>query len=562
MEASLRTDTAKDGSGDDYSDGDVNSEDENDVLHGHSRTPIAALDADTKEDIDGQLDLLAVGGRGGGVARKGSEAAFSPDSSLLQECYRLLLDCGTEGISVVDIAQTFLQFVDTSIARQLYRTLKTALAKSTSEVPKFIGRTRRLHLVLDQKFLDEAMPSGKEVGHVPKPVSKGGKGGATSLGAQTDVVKHSSPVPLLPSGIEPFSAESCSYMPSEFDGMSLLGRRRGQIVDYLIRNYHALRDDKLGRIIGIIEEKKHFQVDRRRVLSRIVDNLAVDKRARVTLTFESPGPNRLEFDSDGEDDACGPGVPSGEVYFIVCPDFDENSSDAVSRATLSMEKLNGDYSDIRNFRRVHLPTLDDMGRKVEVVAGEPLVIGEIMEERSTSIDPMLTLARKPCKRPQEISHLLSYSFAVINGWSVAVLRRAFVFDKTVFAYASEQKLANVKSCSETGISWVGVFREEDVVNFMSLRTFAEVIGLFQDYGEVEATQWDMRVGDLPDDFAESLCFSAPGKEQMAILLSCLYRLDLISLYEKGDEKGWWSVCGTVLFRDYGKGVPGLNQHVS
>lgn len=541
------------------SDGEAGSEDEIDVGDEDAAALSRQLDipsgAEVGAEVDMEFDCPTVERSGGVATGRLAESVLNPASSLMQESFSLLIESGDHGISVVDIFRTFKPFVETRLSKMLYKNLKVALAGRVSEIPKFIGRTRRLHLVYNGHQVGPVRPFGKETDLILESVSRRPASGA---------VQHSPSVPgidihTLPSGVEPFSVDTCSYMPSVLLGQSRLGRRRVQIVDYLVRNYHAVRRDKIGRIIGMIEDKRFFQVDRR-VMDRIIDVLVLDKRGKlVSITLESPAsvkkPSEFNDSADEEEDGGNVhGPPStttvaADVPFIVSLDFDEKESGAAALAAASFNKLCSDYPDLMKLIKHEEPNSDEVSRKA--APQQAFVLVDKVEGLSPLIDPHLPIARKPAKRSEELGLVLMYAVAVNYGFSVGLMKRAREFHLAINAYVFDRNADETSCIGKLERNVAAVFEEKDAVSYMQLRTFARTIGVFEDFGVIDEQLWETRVCDLPDAWGESLIHTDPANEQIAILLSCLFRLNLIDVASGGR----WNLRESVSLRDYGSGIP-------
>lgn len=540
-------------------DGEADSEDEMDVGDEDATALSRQLDipsgAEVGTEVDMEFDCPTVE-RGGGVATgRLSESVLNPASSLMQESFSLLIESGDHGISVVDIFRTFKPFVETRLSKMLYKSLKVALAGRVSEIPKFIGRTRRLHLVYNGHQVGPVRPFGKETDLILESVSRRPASGAVQFSPSVPVID----IRTLPSGVEPFSVDTCCYMPSVLLGQSRLGRRRAQIVDYLVQNYHAVRRDKIGRIIGMIEDKRFFQVDRR-VMDRIIDVLVLDKRGKlVSITLESSAstkkPSVFNDSADEEEDGGNVHGPlstaaiAADVPFIVSLDFDEKESGAAALAAASFSKLCTDYPDLMKLIKHEEPNSDEVSRKA--APQQAFVLVDKVEGLSALIDPHLPIARKPAKRSEELVLVLMYAVAVNYGFSVGVMQRAREFHLAINAYVLDRNAVEASRSGKFKTNLAAVFEEKDAVSFMQLRTFARTIGLFEDFGVIDEQLWETRICDLPDAWGESLIHTDPANEQIAILLSCLFRLHLID----AASGGRWNLRESVSLHDYGSGIP-------
>lgn len=485
------------------------------------------------------------------------ESVLSRDTSLMRSSYELLSKLGTDGLSYVDIQRSFHPFVDTRLAKMVYRSLKSGTAGIKEEL-KYFGRTRRLTLVLESAaHAGRAFSEGKPTLTLPlqhpssskvtDPVAQEGAGDCSD---ESVIPGKPGPISKVKNGHLKLSDflldEDVGYIPTPLPGLSSLALRRVQIVDRILQRYRVVRIDKVGRAIGVLEGKDYFQVDRR-VVDRLLDCLLHDGKARkislssVTASDDGPAEAILGGNETTDDGVRKSSMDVTDVLFICSPEFDESVGDIPKRVTAAHARLLADLPQMKAPKQPEYYHATHSKSIAGTVLNDATFVSVACRKGERS-------EKKADSAVAELKLCLARLTAVEFGWIRAVLPRARLLHKLFVRHSMEQ-VPRQQKCNPSGI---GVVSENEVVGHMKLIEFAQVVGIYSNFADAERSVNEDTIFSLSRHVQNEILSSPQGKDQRALLTSLLSRLGLLS---RCSGSKLWRVLGSVTPRDFGRGVP-------
>lgn len=483
------------------------------------------------------------------------EKGLERHSSIMQASYEMLARRGSKGLSYVDMHFAFSRIIDKRLAKMAYRALKGGTSK-IDEALEYYGRTRRHTLYLEvpvdarRLTLSEEKLAGMMPGSPPPENTAGSDGvGGAGLGESDPsvdpVATHSEEITASPVSLP---NPRTHYEPTPLKGMSHLALQRVQIADGVLRRYRVVRLDKVGRVLGAIEGKDSFQVDRR-VVDRVLECLFRDGRAKRFLLSASPaaradGSRHASLEADGGvavESTTAHLVEGDEVPFVCLPDFETRAPDVQKRVDAAHARLLADLPQMKAPKKPdYVLRAATLQSAVKTASNDATFVSVACRNPE--------LEKKPISGSLKLNRCLGRLLAVDYGWIRALIPRARRLHKLFYQHA-KVPFASQRNAA-TGI--LGAVLENDVVGGMTLHDYAQIIGIFFtiEYPKPFADSGNVYL--LPQHLRNELLSSTHGKSQRAVLTSLLSRLGLISRCSGSKS---WLVHGGCALRDFGKGIP-------
>lgn len=492
------------------------------------------------------------------------EKALERHSSIMQASYEMLERHGTKGLSYVDLHHAFGRIINKRQAKMVYRGLKAGTRK-IEEALIYHGRTRRhtLFLELPMDGGRRTLSEKKLAGMLPGPLQSAVQTSIGSLGHVVEKESDHPPCPAAPHiridcadrGIEddhslsPSSpAAETHYEPTPLKGMSHLAVQRVQIANGVLRRYGVVRVDKLGRIIGAIEGKDYFHVDRR-VVDRVLECLFRDGKAKK-FSLPTLSSTRPDYTHDSSSAACaiaGEDVSDaprevGEVPFVCLPDFDVKASNVRKQVLAAHARLFADLPLMKAPKQPeYLRKYSSSRPSVEAASNDATFVSVACR------NPELPL-KKPSSVTVELKRCLARLIAVDYGWMRALIPRARLLHK-LFIQRAKFQLGSQRSAA-AGV--LAVVSENDVVGNMTPRDYAQIVGVYSSIDYPLPLADNVKFSHFPLHVRNVLLSSPYGKNERAVLTSLLSRIGLIT---RCPGSKLWLVHDYCTLRDFGKGAP-------
>lgn len=361
--------------------------------------------------------------------------------------------------------------------------------------------------------------------------------------------------------------------------------RRAKVIEEWLNRYSALKLCKLGRFLCRVENASFPRIDSR-TMQGVTHHVVSQGKARIIHVGESSnegGDEGVAFDRSGT---------SAELRYLVRPDFNDSSSNAVQYLRQAHKKLEHDLN------RGYLCQADGPGIK-ECRAGESIQDGKSevsvfakddgaiemrfcpSETRSklltlipkneaagvtdTTSNPILSRALQP--RPPARAVRVGRYIAIQQGWCKGLFVRTKILHRAIWSFVTETSSVDTRrnvdmagptlpspreqAVTQTEPDPLGIISEKEIVHGLTVREFAQVGGVFEYYSSLTSSDWEKRIGRLTIDVQRSLLQSPQASLQINVLISWLYRLKLIS--PKPDLS--WAVSSSGVLRDFGQGMP-------